>query len=1105
MLDAVNPNQPPAVAPAPALQLGGAAQARGADGRLQPLADADALLLAWLALEGPTPRERMAAMLWPESSTAQARSALRQRLLRLRRQCGRELVVGQAVLSLATDIDHDLEHATTLLAAVDASAFTGLSTWLLGQRDKCQARVRQDLESRITSLEAEGDAAAALPLAMAWVEHEPLSEAAHRRLMRLHYLRGDRAAALLAFDRLEQLLKDEVGTAPSAPTRDLLRVIESGAAPAAPTDATTWRQELPASVLRPPRLVGRDAELVALQAGWRATRVVLVIGEAGMGKSRLLQAWSAPQEMLPMASCRPGDALVPYASLARLLMRVVNLAPGALDAPLRDRLAPLLPGLSASAPPPPPRRASLLAPVQALMDRLAGMVDGWVLDDLHFADDASLDLLQALLAAPREETTQRWCLGLRPPAPASRLADFVEALSAAGPLVRIPLQPLTTAQVADLLSSLGLQGLDGAALASPLRQRSGGNPLFLLETVKLALAEGGLDLGRELPRPQSLATLIAQQLGRLSPAALMLVRLAAVAGVDFELPLAARVLGQSVLQLADPWAELESQQVLIGTEFAHDLVCEAVLDGIPAVIARHLHGQVAQALEHGSGEPARVAAHWEAAGQRERALPGLRAAAERAHRALREHERIGFLLRAADIAEVTGAPDQAYDCVAQAVETHMNSIRQADGFPLLDRLDRLATTALQTARALGLRAWYCSQLADAEQAIRVGQQALALAIPIGERSLLAQIRQRLGTALATRGRFDEALPHLEAVQSWADRELPSDDLAEFRGNFAVVLDNLGRPDQAWPHHQRALEASAAAGDHAQHATQLANLAVNRLNAGDVAGASARVAQARQLIRSFDLQGSSAGFAAVLEMQCARAQGRYRDAMVLGDEAEALLRASIPARLPVVALHRAHCWLDLGQLARVGPLLEGAASGLPPHFEVRRLLLLARCRHWQGLDTADLLDQAEAAAPANGWPEARMMVAVERAASLPVTQALPMLVEIGGRALTMGLLGLGLSALLQTSVLGAGADDARRALELAGRVEASLRYRGEVWLMAALALRNAGHAAEAAATAHLGATWVRDTAEHQVDAEFRESFLRRNPVNRQLLALASAGA
>jgi hypothetical protein len=65
-----------------------------------------------------------------------------------------------------------------------------------------------------------------------------------------------------------------------------------------------------------------------------------------------------------------------------------------------------------------------------------------------------------------------------------------------------------------------------------------------------------------------------------------------------------------------------------------------VLPGLPEVIARHLHGQTAAWLEAGGGEPARVAAHWEAAGQRARALPALRAAAERAHRALREGERI---------------------------------------------------------------------------------------------------------------------------------------------------------------------------------------------------------------------------------------------------------------------------------------------------------------------------------------------------------------------------------------------------------------------------------------------------------------------------------
>ncbi len=727
-------------------------------------------------------------------------------------------------------------------------------------------------------------------------------------------------------------------------------------------------------------------------------------------------------------------------------------------------------------------------------------VDGFVLDDLHFADEASIELLQALLAAPRGDKPLRWCLGLRPPAGGSPQAGFIDALGAAAPLVRVVLQALDVAQVAELVESLGLPAVDSATLAGPLRQRSGGNPLFALETLKLALADGALAAGNNLPRPQSLGQLIGQQLARLSPAALMLARLAAVAGVDFDLPLAGHVLGQNALQLADPWSELESQQVIIGTDFAHDLIYEAVLAGVPAVIARHLHGQVAERLEAGGGEPARVAAHWEAAGQRARALPGLRAAAEHAHRALRERERLGFLLRAADIAESTGDIGSAYDFVAQAVETHMNTIRQADGFPLLERLDRLARLPLQRARALGLRAWYCSQLADLPQAVQYGEQALALAEPLGERSLTGQVRQRLGTALSMLGRFDAALPHLQAVQAWADTALGREDLAEFHGNFAVVLDNLGRPGEALPHHRQALDASFAAGDHAQSATQLANHAVNRLNAGDVRGASALLVQARQLIRTYDLQGSSAGFAVVLQMQCARAAGRYRDALALGDEAEALLRASIPARLPVVDLQRGQCWLELGQLARAGQVLQAPERPLPPHYEARRLLLLARLRLWQGLPTDEALDQAAQAAPANGWPEVRMMVDVERAMARDAPSCRTALRAVVERAGALGLEGSVLAAMLPLAMLEASADLARQALALAERVEPSLRYRAEVFCQAARALRAAGRDDEAQRVGTLGLAWVERTADEQVDAPFRESFLQRNPVNVGLRAL-----
>ena len=69
--------------------------------------------------------------------------------------------------------------------------------------------------------------------------------------------------------------------------------------------------------------------------------------------------------------------------------------------------------------------------------------------------------------------------------------------------------------------------------------------------------------------------------------------LPALAGVDINLALAEPLTQQDTLQLADAWHQRETQQVLVGDEFAHDLIFEAVLAGVPAVIARHLHANPA--------------------------------------------------------------------------------------------------------------------------------------------------------------------------------------------------------------------------------------------------------------------------------------------------------------------------------------------------------------------------------------------------------------------------------------------------------------------------------------------------------------------------------
>ena len=150
----------PRSAPAsgPGLRLADAPQALDANGRWVELAASDALLLAWLALQGATPRERMAALLWPDSAPEAARNALRQRLFRLRKQLGRDVVSGTALLELTHEVTHEVSHnlagAATLLGELAASDAPELSAWLARERTQRQAQSRQGLESRIAALEA---------------------------------------------------------------------------------------------------------------------------------------------------------------------------------------------------------------------------------------------------------------------------------------------------------------------------------------------------------------------------------------------------------------------------------------------------------------------------------------------------------------------------------------------------------------------------------------------------------------------------------------------------------------------------------------------------------------------------------------------------------------------------------------------------------------------------------------------------------------------------------------------------------------------------------------------------------------------------------------
>ncbi|MDH4052415.1 MAG: AAA family ATPase, partial [Rubrivivax sp.] len=889
------------------------------------LAARDAALLAWLALEGPTPRSRLAALLWPDSDGDAARNVLRQRLFHLRRQLGADAVTGTTMLALADGVTHDLAEADQVLGDLVPVAGGEFAAWLEQQRLRRRARTRQGMVELAQRAEDTGDWAVALSHAEELRALDPLSEAAHRRVMRLHYLAGDRAAALLAFDRCEQVLKDEVGARPSAETMALLATVESGA-------ATPWvaGNALPASVLRPPRLIGRDRELAALAAGWQAGQVVALIGEAGQGKTRLLQAFIEGQRGVVRAAGRPGDAGVPFATLARLLRAVLALggesAPAAaLALPSRGEIARVLPELDGSGlrPAGEGQRLVLQRALRGLLASQPGL-KGLVVDDLHFADEASLEMLGALIDGDDEDDDPtrglQWALAYRPADAGSPVQALHDGLVEQARLASLALAPLGEAALAALVDSLGLPGVVGAALAPGLWRRTGGNPLFVLETLKQAWVERTLSAladARSLPRPVGIGRLIERRVAQLSPAALALARVASIAGEDFSIALAEHVLGATAMQFADALNELEAAQVLRGTQFAHDLVFDAVHDSVPQAIACHTHGQVAGWLEQYGGEPARIAAHWESARQAVRALPWLEQAALAARRALRAKDYIAFIERKSDIEVAAGRAEDAFVSLMRAAEEFTNVDSALDtALAYCDRLDALAATPHQALEARLQRANLLRQHVDIDAATAVVRAAMPQAARLQDPSLLMRCRLELGSCLMAGRSPAEALPHLEACVAWVAEHGDDELRSELHGSLGVGYDNLGRLDEALPHHSRAVELAYASGNLSNAAVACGNHACNRIDAGDLVEADRLLQRGQQIMLMYDQYGSNTGLLQMLRALCLCHLANYGQALAQAEAALSSVCQYQAGYEPNARLRVAHCWWHLGQWARL---------------------------------------------------------------------------------------------------------------------------------------------------------------------------------------------
>lgn len=831
-----------------------------------------------------------------------------------------------------------------------------------------------------------------------------------------------------------------------------------------------------------------------------------------MGKSRLLAEFGAPLTGVVGAAGRPGDAAVPFATLARLLRAVGAGQAALISADDRRQVARVLPELApAGAPFPEGQRLHLQRAIVAYLQAAPGL-QGLFLDDLHYADDASLEMLQALLP---ELAPLRWVLACRPAEAASPLRLLEEALAESAQLVRIAVEPLDEPGLAELVDELGL-GLDGRRLAPELLRRTGGNPLFVLETLKQAWVERGIERlaqGGPLPRAASVEQMIARRLTQLAPDALALARVASLAGLDFSIDVAEQVLHKGAIYLVDALNELEAAQVLRGTQFAHDLILDGVRRGIPAAVAAIIHGKIALWLEQHEGEPARIARHWVAAGRPASALPWLGQAADRAATALRNIDRLAFLDEQSTIAAALGQRALAYASGHQALQVAMShTYAPADLQPRIDRLETLAQTAQEQVQLVTTQAQLHMHRREIEPALAAARRALQLARQWGDAPTIGRCEVTLFEQLGHADQLDAALVQARACEAWAAKTDDLEWLARYFHVLATVQEQTGQIEAARHAHERALALCEQRGELENQSVTANNLAVNRREAGELRLAVHFGLQALQLATRYEASQVGMGPTCVNLTEAYAQLGCYNDALRWADEAERRLASAIPGAVSLANAHRASIFWQLGQPARtrqlVAQIAADAAAILPAR--VRRHQLAARLARADGRSGRAELEAGLADLGPGGRAGLCALLQLELAADLGGAAALALLESVRALAAAHGRRGQVLESHVRAAPVAAALDPVlarhhvEQALALAQQVDLVGIYRGTLWLNCGQALQAIGDAGPARAVLREGADWVRRTAANDMPEAFRDSFLHRNPVNAALLALVETG-
>jgi DNA-binding SARP family transcriptional activator len=472
--------------------------------------------------------------------------------------------------------------------------------WCLAERERWGSLRRKVLA--ITADRLAGEPERALPYTRAMVAADPLSEAAHGRLVALLDALGRRKEAQDHYDYARALLQRELGArlvgdlkAPVAPRR-----VAPGEGRDPRADAVAAEATPPAApIAAAPGLVGRVAEqaaaraaLAALCAG-TASPGLLFVGEPGIGKSALL-AFVADEAArsgvrLLSARCFESEAVRPYGCWADALRPAIE---AESDPAARRSLALFVTSAEASRDDEGSRNRVFAAVTDLLGAAAAKQPIILMIDDLQWIDEGSASLLHYVLRTLGPSSRLAFAGSAR----ADEIDDnpwckrVVAAMLEGGAVKRMALAPLGADEAAQFFAASARAGDIAAA-----SRQSGGNPLFLTELAR-AERQGIASSGRDLD------ALIDARIARLDDAARDLIVYASATVRDFKPELLGAAMDLPETRLMERIDRLERGGLLKPSgegrfDFAHDLIRQATYRSLSQPRRRLIHRQIARALD----------------------------------------------------------------------------------------------------------------------------------------------------------------------------------------------------------------------------------------------------------------------------------------------------------------------------------------------------------------------------------------------------------------------------------------------------------------------------------------------------------------------------